>query len=81
MKDVIDIAKDIKDLTAQKKNPTRKGMIKVIKSVRQHLLLEIEVLDSALLQAKFQSRRSEAPLLASLKMRIQVRLNTDSLSV
>ena len=48
MKDVIDIAKDIKDLTAQKKNPTRKGMIKVIKSVRQHLLLEIEVYESTL---------------------------------
>ena len=43
MKDVIDIAKDIKDLTEQKKNPTREGMEKAIKSVRQHLLLETEV--------------------------------------
>ena len=42
MKDVIDIAKDIKDLTEQKKNPTREGMVKVIKSVSQHLLLETE---------------------------------------
>ena len=48
MKDVIDIAKDIKDLTEQKKNPTREGMEKAIKSVRQHLLLETEVYEDAL---------------------------------
>ena len=48
VKDVIDITKDIKDLTAQKKNPTREGMVKVMKSVRQHLLLETEVYESSL---------------------------------
>ncbi len=48
VKDVIDITKDIKDLTAQKKNPTREGMVKVIKSVRHHLLLETEVYESSL---------------------------------
>lgn len=48
MKDVIDIAKDIKDLTEQKKNPTREGMEKVIKSVREHLILETEVYEDTL---------------------------------
>lgn len=56
MKDVIDIAKDIKDLTEQKKNPTRKGMEKAIKSVRQHLLLETEVYEDALCVANKSSK-------------------------
>ena len=42
VKDISGIAKDIKDLTEQKKNPTREGMEKVIKSVREHLILETE---------------------------------------
>lgn len=56
MKDVIDIAKDIKDLTEQKKNPTREGMEKAIKSVRQHLLLETEVYEDALCVANKSSK-------------------------
>lgn len=48
VKDVVDIAKDIKNLTEQKKKPTRDSMEKVIKSVRQHLLLETEVYENAL---------------------------------
>ena len=32
VKDISDVAKDIKYLTEQKKNPTREGMEKVIKS-------------------------------------------------
>ena len=47
-KDISDIAKDIKNLTEQKKNPTREGMEKVIKSVREHLILETEVYEDTL---------------------------------
>ena len=48
IKDIRDIVKDIKNLTEQKKNPTRDGMEKVIKSVREHLLLETEVYEDTL---------------------------------
>lgn len=48
VKDISDIAKDIKYLTEQKKNPTREGMEKVIKSVREHLILETEVYEDTL---------------------------------
>ena len=47
-KDISDVAKDIKDLTEQKKNPTREGMEKVIKSVRENLILETEVYEDTL---------------------------------
>ena len=52
IKDVIDIVKDSKDLTEQKKRPTREGMEKAIMSVRQHLLLETEAYETGLCIAK-----------------------------
>lgn len=48
VKDISDIVKDIKNLTEQKIKPTREGMEKVIKSVREHLMLETEVYEDTL---------------------------------
>lgn len=48
IKEIEDITKDIKDLIEQKKNPTREGMERVIKSVREHLVLETEMYEDTL---------------------------------
>lgn len=56
IKEISDIAKDIKDLTEQKKNPTREGMEKIIKSVQEHLTLEIELFEDSLCVANKSSK-------------------------
>ena len=48
IKEIIDIANDIKELTKQKHNPTREGLEKVIKSVRGHVLLDTELYEDTL---------------------------------
>ena len=48
IKEISDIVNDIKELIKQKKNPTREGLVKIIKSVREHLVLETEVYEDTL---------------------------------